>query len=411
MAALQALEAVVPEAEVVAVEYPGFVRDSSRALHTLGGAEGVAAALASKAVFLKLRHRPEDATSHPLYAERVECTRLLLRVARPRQQQHQQHQQHPAVAAPAAVAPPGGGTTATTATAATTATTATSHTAATTATAAAAAAASSVTATLVARVSHTFRFAGLADYAFLPYDPLLPAARARDLLPYDQRPDRCEPSRAPQPLLLVPPLLSWLDLPQEYGFRQLQTKQQPRAAGRVDLNWGDAPVISFYAEGVPPQAPASNWVAPASSPRAAAPPPPESPSAAAAAPAAPADGTGDVAAGLPAAPAALLDVRAMRLVEGEVSRLLAGRPVWGLELMRQRCAGCPAVAAALPGGLEPAAVERIVQRLCYRFKTGPWRGLFIRRGYDPRADAGARRYQALTYSLPNNWCGRWRDQR
>jgi hypothetical protein len=35
--------------------------------------------------------------------------------------------------------------------------------------------------------------------------------------------------------------------------------------------------------------------------------------------------------------------------------------------------------------------------------TGPWRGLLIRRGYDPRSDPEARKYQSVAYTLPGDW--------
>ncbi|EFJ50146.1 hypothetical protein VOLCADRAFT_89237, partial [Volvox carteri f. nagariensis] len=259
--------------------------------------------------------------------------------------------------------------------------------------------ATGVTANVIARVTPTFRFPGLADYAFVFHDPMLPS-RSRDLLPYDQRHDRAEPTKIMQPLLLIPQLFSWLDFPQDYAFKQIQSKHHLRGVARLDPNWGDAPVISFYSEGVPPAvATTSTGVAAAAAAAAAA-------SAGPAATAAAADGTTPATA-QPADTAAdnagVADVRAYRVLETEVSRLLSQRPVWGLELMRERCAACAAVQTAMPGGCDGAAVERVVQRLCYRFKTGPWRGLFIRRGYDPRVDVEARKYQAIIYSLPNNW--------
>ncbi|KXZ49351.1 hypothetical protein GPECTOR_22g945 [Gonium pectorale] len=332
---------------------------------TLGGTDAVAAAVSSKQQHLKLKHRPEDRTSHPIYGERVEGARLLLRIARTRQGAAQDGE------------PAGndGGTPSPM----------DADEAQDGAITVEDAGEGAVTASIVARVPQTFRFPGLADFAFIPHDPLL-EHRKRDALPYDQRPDRAEPTKAMQPFLLIPQLFSWLDLPQDYAFRQLPSKQLPRAAGAAEPSWGDAPIISFYADGVPPPAPAAA--------AAAAPVAGEQAAAAAAAAAALESGDG---AGVDGA-------AAYRALEAEVARLLAQRPVWGLELMRERCAASAAVAAAMPGGgCDAAAVERVLQRLCYRFKTGPWRGLFIRRGFDPRSDVEARKYQAIVYTLPNNW--------
>ena len=35
--------------------------------------------------------------------------------------------------------------------------------------------------------------------------------------------------------------------------------------------------------------------------------------------------------------------------------------------------------------------------------SGPWQGLWARRGYDPRLDDSARRWQALHYATPSSW--------
>ncbi|EFJ50145.1 hypothetical protein VOLCADRAFT_47784, partial [Volvox carteri f. nagariensis] len=73
----------IPKAEAIAIEYPGFVQDTNKALRTLGGLDSIAIAVGTKH-YLKLKLRPEDRTSHPLYGERHEQTRLLLRISRPK---------------------------------------------------------------------------------------------------------------------------------------------------------------------------------------------------------------------------------------------------------------------------------------------------------------------------------------
>jgi general transcription factor 3C polypeptide 5 (transcription factor C subunit 1) len=47
--------------------------------------------------------------------------------------------------------------------------------------------------------------------------------------------------------------------------------------------------------------------------------------------------------------------------------------------------------------------QELLSRLCYRFKNGPWKGTWVLRGYDPRAEPAAREYQVLEYSLPVEW--------
>jgi len=47
-----------------------------------------------------------------------------------------------------------------------------------------------------------------------------------------------------------------------------------------------------------------------------------------------------------------------------------------------------------PAAFAPAAAAALA-RSVYTFKTGPWAGLWIRRGYDPRADPAAAAWQAV----------------
>ncbi|DAZ99904.1 TPA: hypothetical protein N0F65_011827 [Lagenidium giganteum] len=68
---------------------------------------------------------------------------------------------------------------------------------------------------------------------------------------------------------------------------------------------------------------------------------------------------------------------------------LALKPIWlrpklfvGLDLVERR------------------AARRLLRKLCYVFVDGPWRGSWIRMGYDPRADPDAARYQVI--ELRNN---------
>lgn len=44
-----------------------------------------------------------------------------------------------------------------------------------------------------------------------------------------------------------------------------------------------------------------------------------------------------------------------------------------------------------------------LNRCCYRFRNGPWKGAWVRKGFDPRVDASARQYQVLEYSMPADW--------
>ncbi|PKA65781.1 hypothetical protein AXF42_Ash017305 [Apostasia shenzhenica] len=89
---------VLPEAEVLAVHYPGYPTSTSRAIKTLGGLPRIAKAWSSavqnlcgsqdinkdRRRFLKLKFRPDDPFCHPAFAEPRPSSGLLLRISRTR---------------------------------------------------------------------------------------------------------------------------------------------------------------------------------------------------------------------------------------------------------------------------------------------------------------------------------------
>jgi hypothetical protein len=79
------LDVKVPRQSGVAIHFPGYISNVESALATLGGEVALEKALQDNAL-LKLRLRPQDPASHPLFGERLEQQGLVLRVARPRGQ-------------------------------------------------------------------------------------------------------------------------------------------------------------------------------------------------------------------------------------------------------------------------------------------------------------------------------------
>jgi general transcription factor 3C polypeptide 5 (transcription factor C subunit 1) len=53
--------------------------------------------------------------------------------------------------------------------------------------------------------------------------------------------------------------------------------------------------------------------------------------------------------------------------------------------------------------LKVHAFKDALNKVCYRFRNGPWKGAWIRRGYDPRVQVEAKQYQVIEYSVPNAW--------
>ncbi|GFH26800.1 Tau95 domain-containing protein, partial [Haematococcus lacustris] len=78
-----------------------------------------------------------------------------------------------------------------------------------------------------------------------------------------------------------------------------------------------------------------------------------------------------------------------------VAQLLEQRPVWTPLMLEQAVRDARGQAGLT---LQPA-----LAKLAYMMKTGPWRGCLIRKGYDPRLTPSSKRYQAITYTLPDDW--------
>nr|XP_051684407.1 general transcription factor 3C polypeptide 5 [Oryctolagus cuniculus] len=70
------------ERRMVCVEYPGVVRDVNKMLSTLGGEEGVSRSYTDPTKRLELYFRPKDPYCHPVCANRLSASSLLLRVRR-----------------------------------------------------------------------------------------------------------------------------------------------------------------------------------------------------------------------------------------------------------------------------------------------------------------------------------------
>jgi len=68
------------------------------------------------------------------------------------------------------------------------------------------------------------------------------------------------------------------------------------------------------------------------------------------------------------------------------------KPVWS------RCA----LAAHLLTSLTAHILIAALPALAYYFVSGPWRGTWVRFGYDPRADPHAKIYQILDVRVPRN---------
>ncbi|DBA84225.1 TPA: hypothetical protein ACH3X2_006290, partial [Trebouxia sp. C0005] len=80
------------------------------------------------------------------------------------------------------------------------------------------------------------------------------------------------------------------------------------------------------------------------------------------------------------------------LMTAALERHLSLRPIWTQFSLHQQVLEVP-----------QAILELQLQKLCYQFKEGPWKGAWIRRGHDPRRDPLSWQYQTLQYNLPPAW--------
>ncbi|KAK9819818.1 hypothetical protein WJX72_002751 [[Myrmecia] bisecta] len=187
-------------------------------------------------------------------------------------------------------------------------------------------------------------FTGLADYQYVGQDSRPAEAR----MPQGSSPFGV----SEEALLCAPPLFTKMDIPLDYAFRSFYSDDPASfKAGLGGAKKGKlaAHVINFFSV-IVPQPPSTE----------------------------------------PAAGGALDP--GVQSVLALLGPLLRGRAIWSLALLAEQ----------LPDVSRPE-LEAALPKACYVFRNGPWRGLWIRRGYNPRDDSGSRAYQALEYHLPAEW--------
>mmetsp|Transcript_21559 Transcript_21559/g.56203 ORF Transcript_21559/g.56203 Transcript_21559/m.56203 type:complete len:483 (-) Transcript_21559:454-1902(-) len=341
------IRANIGQSMFTAVEFPGYVRNTQKALSMIGGTPAVAAL--GENGFLRLSFRPEDPLAHPIFGDKQHSRAVLLRVSRPRVRPGAS----PEEAAAATDAAP--------------------------------------TVKVVGTVGSVVRFNGLADFQYLPVDTTF-STRDYSCAPSVNLPENAEPSGVAEPLLCLPPLFSRSDEPFDYNYQQhisKAAKQQQQA---------QVPTISFFASSVPGLHPSTVHQLKQQQQHQQQ------------QHAMDVDGAhaGD---GGPQAPTEQQQQQLESQKEGERERdntavlqqqqqqalqqvwdLLQQRPIWSAQLLKER-AQLPHMQHALP-------------QLCFKFKTGPWRDLLVRRGYDPRSDPSSGAFQAVTYSIPAYWYAR-----
>ncbi|RKP10461.1 RNA polymerase III transcription factor IIIC subunit-domain-containing protein [Thamnocephalis sphaerospora] len=184
----QSQQGHLPDTELFAVEFPGYVRNVDKALTALGGLEAIAATMRNEGKRLQLNLRPGNLFSIPTAGDVVPTPKLLLRVSRRR---------------PRANAPPEQDMLEDTE-----------------------AKAEDINVRMVGRITRTCRFRGMADFQYHP-DPDHPIVKLRqsidnanveELLQFRFNGDS---ALAAASASIPPPSFSRVEIPMNYGYRQV----------------------------------------------------------------------------------------------------------------------------------------------------------------------------------------------
>ncbi|KAL3684861.1 hypothetical protein R1sor_002883 [Riccia sorocarpa] len=181
----------LPDQMAFAVNYPGYPSSVQRAVETLGGEEGLIKARSSPANFLELKFRPEDPYAHPAFGELSHSSDLVLRLTR-KTKKRVAGECEPELTAPTAVRQAENDE--------------------------ASEPSEDVRAEIVAKVEHTYSFEGMTDYQYVI------AIHAENNRGHKRKGSHQEKGslldmEPGELMMLVPPLFSVKDLPEEIFLR------------------------------------------------------------------------------------------------------------------------------------------------------------------------------------------------
>lgn len=328
---------------LVGLELPFYAARVSRVLETVGGAASLQQAHESHAQFLPVKLRPSEPSCKPLFADLAKTQSVLLRVRRRR---------HTSDANSASSSSNSGD--------------------------------AAVEAEVVGLVREKYVCEGMADFQYFTsrtfHGSAEDEARAQQQQPPTTESDpqvsetwQREPAtgalcvaspaqvalkaslrpylrvRSERELEMIPEVFSKVDLPLKYEFRQRSGYQPTEKAKKTSSTMT---YLNFYDDVAAPVEPK-----------------PENPS----------------MRRRPVGAGDAVDDHVLRVLQAK----LAEKPVWlrsmlfvGLDFLERR------------------AARRLLRKLCYVFVDGPWRGSWIRMGYDPRKAPESAKYQVI--ELRNN---------
>ncbi|XP_031480597.1 uncharacterized protein LOC116250801 isoform X2 [Nymphaea colorata] len=347
----------LPKDEAFAVHYPGYPSSTSRAIETLGGNDGILKARSSVSNYLELHFRPEDPYSHPAFGELRHCKGLLLRLSRNKSADAQtvdsakdfsESMQAEVTNLEHANEGKDSGKTPVVSETEPTAANEDKHARYDEPTVS-----SQLCADIVARVVNAYHFDGMVDYQHvLPVHAHAAKRKKRHLV--QSQFDKDGFMDIDQDLMmLVPPLFSQKDIPENLVLRPLgsensKLKQERAMQHHWEMDIGPCFALDFDIKDIP-------------------------------------------------GPINCMEKISKYSTDWDwlsaITDLFNERPIWPRRSLHVRF---------LEKGLKVSndQMKRLLLRSAYYFATGPFRGFWIRKGYDPRKDSESQIYQSIEFRVP-----------
>ncbi|AEE78539.1 Transcription factor IIIC, subunit 5 [Arabidopsis thaliana] len=315
------ISGTLPSKEAFVVHFPGYPSSISRAIETLGGIQGITQARESISNKLELRFRPEDPYAHPALGEQRPCSGFLLRISKqdikkPESQSVLDTSRDVCLEEASPV----------------------------------------LCADIVARLSESFHFDGMADYQHvIPIHADIAQQKKRKWMDVDPLTGKSDLMGLADEdvMMLLPQFFAPKDIPDNVALKPPATsgpKKKDDAATQnfYEIDVGPVFAIDFSVKEIPKKLKWEDFVSRSSN-----------------------HWQWQVA----------------------VSALFEERPIWTRDSVVQRL---------LDKGLKCThhMLNRFLLRAAYYFSSGPFLRFWIKRGYDPRNDPESRVYQRMEFRVP-----------
>ncbi|CAL9231422.1 unnamed protein product [Arabidopsis halleri] len=313
----------LPSKEAFVVHYPGYPSSISRALETLGGIQGITTARELMSNKLELHFRPEDPYAHPVLGEQRPCHGFLLKISKEVVKKDSLPESQPVLATSNACLPEDF---------------------------------PALCADIVARVSESYCFDGMADYQHVvPIHADIAQQKKRKWMEVKSLAGKNDLMNMADEdvMMLLPQFFSPKDMPDNLVLRLPVTsspkkKDEELTQNLYEIDIGPVFAIDFSVKEIPKILKWEDFIVPSSN---------------------------------------------QWKWQVAVSALFEERPVWTRDSIVQRL---------LDKGLKCThhMLNRFLLRAAYYFSGGPFLRFWIKRGYDPRKDPESRVFQRMEFRVP-----------